>query len=97
MGRLGTCAIDSTRNLCKPQPAFVAGYGNLTVIVNVNVPLTAPHALHYLWRVWVLMVGCCCAEACMAAVLIGVMRLPGCPFGSAWSLVCEVCRLGQLG
>ena len=46
---------------------------------------------------WVLMVGCCCADACMAAVLIGVMRLPGCPFGSAWSLVCEVCRLGQLG
>ena len=36
-------------------------------------------------RVWVLMVGCC-AEASMATVLIGVMRLPGCPFGSAWSL-----------
>ena len=47
--------------------------------------------------VWVLMVGCCCAEACKAAVLIGVMRLPGCPFGSAWSLVCEVCQLGRLG
>ena len=43
------------------------------------------------------MVGCCCAEAGMAAVLLGVMRLPGCPFGGAWSLVCEVCRLGQLG
>ena len=28
------------------------------------------------------MVGCC-AEACTAIVLIGVMRLPGCPFGSA--------------
>ena len=34
------------------------------------------------------MVGCCCAEACMAAVLIGVMRLPGCPFDSAWSVRC---------
>ena len=26
-------------------------------------------------------------------VLIGVVRLPGCPFDSAWCLVCEVCRL----
>ena len=42
------------------------------------------------------MVGCC-AEACTAAVLIGVMRLPGCPFGSAWCLVCEVYQLGRLG
>ena len=33
------------------------------------------------------------AEACTAAVLIGVMRLPGYPFDSAWCLVCEVCRL----
>ena len=32
------------------------------------------------------MVGCCCAEACTAAVLLGVMRLPGCPFGGAWSV-----------
>ena len=47
--------------------------------------------------VWVMMVGCCCAEGCTAAVLIGVMRLPGCPFGSAWCLVCEICRLGRLG
>ena len=39
------------------------------------------------------MAGCCCAEACTASVLIGVMRLPGCPFGSTWWLVCEVCRL----
>ena len=39
------------------------------------------------------MAGCCCAEACTAAVLIGVMRLPGCPFDSAWCLVCEVRRL----
>ena len=31
-----------------------------------------------------LMVGCCYPEACTAAVFIGVMRLPGCPFGSAW-------------
>ena len=30
--------------------------------------------------------GSCCAEACTAAVLTGVMRLPGCPFGSAWSV-----------
>ena len=36
------------------------------------------------------MAGCCCAEACMAAVLIGVVHLPGCPFDSAWCLVCEV-------
>ena len=35
----------------------------------------------------------CCARACTAAVLLGVMRLPGCPFDSAWRLVCEVCRL----
>ena len=47
-------------------------------------------------NVVVMMVGCC-AEACTAAVLIGVVRLPGCPFGSAWCLVCEVCRLGRLG
>ena len=40
----------------------------------------------------VMMAGCC-AEACTAVVLIGVMRLPGCPFDSAWFLVCEVCRL----
>ena len=40
-----------------------------------------------------MMAGCCCAEACTAAVLIGVMRLPGCPFDSAWCLVCEVCQL----
>ena len=39
------------------------------------------------------MAGCCCAEACTATVLIGVMRLPGCPFDSAWCLVYEVCRL----
>ena len=39
------------------------------------------------------MAGCCCAEACTAVVLIGVMRLPGCPFDIAWCLVCEVCRL----
>ena len=26
-------------------------------------------------------------------MLFGVMRLPGCPFVSAWCLVCEVCRL----
>ena len=39
------------------------------------------------------MAGCCCAEACTAAVLIVVMRLLGCPFDSAWCLVCEVCRL----
>ena len=37
-----------------------------------------------------------CAEACTAAVLIGVtgvMHLPGCPFDSAWCLICEVCQL----
>ena len=45
---------------------------------------------------WVMLVGCC-AEACTAAVLIGVMHLPGCPFGSAWCLVCGVRRLGRLG
>ena len=39
------------------------------------------------------MAGSCCAEACTAAVLIGVMHLPGCPFDSAWCLVCEVCQL----
>ena len=42
------------------------------------------------------MADCCCAEACTAAVLIGVtnsMHLPGCPFDCAWCLVCEVCRL----
>ena len=30
-------------------------------------------------------------EACMAAVLVGVMRLLGCPFDGAWRLVCELC------
>ena len=39
------------------------------------------------------MAGYFCAEACTAAVLIGVMRLPACPFDSAWCFVCEVCRL----
>ena len=39
------------------------------------------------------MAGCCCAEACTAAVLIRVMRLPGCPFDSARCLGCELCRL----
>ena len=39
------------------------------------------------------MAGCCCAEACTAAVLIGVLRLPCCPFDCAWRLVSEVCRL----
>ena len=39
------------------------------------------------------MANCCCAEVCTAAVLIGVMRLPGCPFYSAWCLVCAVCQL----
>ena len=41
------------------------------------------------------MAGCCCAEACTAAELIGIMRLPGCPFASASSgcLVSEVCWL----
>ena len=39
------------------------------------------------------MAGCCCAKACTAAVLIGVMRLPGYPFDSAWCFVCEVCLL----
>ena len=32
-------------------------------------------------------------EVCMAAVLVGAMRLLGCPFDSTWCLVCEVCRL----
>ena len=34
-------------------------------------------------------------EACMAAVLVGVMRLLGCacPFAGAWCLVCELCLL----
>ena len=32
-------------------------------------------------------------ETCMAAVLVGVMRLLGCPFGGTWCFVCEVCRL----
>ena len=41
-----------------------------------------------------MMVGCC-AEAC-TAVTIGAMRLPGCPFGSAWRLVCEV-SVGSIG
>ena len=40
-----------------------------------------------------MMAGCCCAEACTAAVINGVMRLPGCRFDGAWCLVCEVCRL----
>ena len=31
-------------------------------------------------------------KACTAAMLIGVMRPPGCPFDSAWCLVCELCR-----
>ena len=39
------------------------------------------------------MAGRCCAEACTADLLIGVMRLSGCPFDSAWCLVREVCRL----
>ena len=37
------------------------------------------------------MAGICCSDACMAAVLIGVMRRPGCPFDSAWCLVRELC------
>ena len=32
-------------------------------------------------------------EACMAAVLVGVMRLLDCPFDGAWCLVCELCLL----
>ena len=32
-------------------------------------------------------------EACTAAVLVGVMRLLGCPFDGAWFLVCELCLL----
>ena len=32
-------------------------------------------------------------QACMAAVLVGVMRLLGCPFDGAWCLVCELCLL----
>ena len=38
------------------------------------------------------MAGCGCAEACTAAVLLGIMRIPG-PFDSAWCFVCEVFRL----
>ena len=30
-------------------------------------------------------------EACMAAVLVGVLRLLGCPFDGAWCLVCALC------
>ena len=29
----------------------------------------------------------------MAAVLVGVVRLLGCPFDGAWCLVCEFCLL----
>ena len=32
-------------------------------------------------------------EVCMAAVLVGVMRLLGFPFDAAWCLVCELCLL----
>ena len=32
-------------------------------------------------------------EAYMAAVLVGVMRLLGCPFDGAWCLLCELCLL----
>ena len=35
-------------------------------------------------------------EACMAAVLVGVMRLLGCSFDGAWSLVCELCLLAVI-
>ena len=31
-------------------------------------------------------------EACMAAVLFGVMRLLGCPFDGAWSVSCAYWR-----
>ena len=31
-------------------------------------------------------------EACTAAALIGLIRLPDCSFDSAWCLVAEVCR-----
>ena len=41
--------------------------------------------------------GCCrrawLLSACMAAVLVGVMRLLGCPFDGAWCLVCQLCPL----
>ena len=40
-----------------------------------------------------MMAGCCGAEACTDAVLIGVMHLPACRFDIAWCLVSEVCRL----
>ena len=40
-----------------------------------------------------MMAGCCGAQACTSAVLIDVMRRPGCPFDSAWCLVCELCLL----
>ena len=69
--------------LTHTQPHFTTN----TATIDVPYP--------WVW-VWVLMMGCC-AEAFTAAVLIGVVRLPGCPFGSAWCLVCEVCRLGRLG
>ena len=36
-------------------------------------------------------------EACMAAVLVVVMRLLGCPFDGAWCLVCEMCLLAVIG
>ena len=32
----------------------------------------------------------------MAAVLLGVMRLFGCPFDGAWCLVCELCLLAVI-
>ena len=32
-------------------------------------------------------------EACMAAVLAGVMQALGCPFDGTWCLDCELCLL----
>ena len=32
-------------------------------------------------------------EACMAAVLVGGMRILRCLFDGAWCLVCELCLL----
>ena len=74
----------------------VSVFSNNVLKINITHNVVTQHACTLASWVWVLMVGCC-AEASTAAVLIGVVRLPGCPSVSALCLVHEVCRLGRLG
>ena len=82
-----------------------AGAGGVCVVVRLSPPVLCirlhrprgsgddpgPAGCAWLWHEFAVL------GACMAAVLVGGMRLSRCPLDGAWCLVCELCQLAAWG